>query len=147
MIWTKVMNEELGDLLLVQKVRFRQVAQHFGCTKNAAIGAAHRIGIMVGKKGGGGAGGRPKKDKAEQKARKKLLDARRRALVKSERRAPQVKADAARIGQFRLWDLEPGMCKWPFGERDYSFCGAKTVEGGSYCLEHFLRSVDQRPRK
>lgn len=36
----------------------------------------------------------------------------------------------------KLLDLEPGMCRYPFGESDFTFCGHKQTAGSSYCFEH-----------
>jgi GcrA cell cycle regulator len=41
----------------------------------------------------------------------------------------------------RLIELEPGQCKWPYGDPhtdDFYFCGAIAVEGHPYCPAHLL---------
>lgn len=39
-------------------------------------------------------------------------------------------------------DLEPGRCRWPFGdEPPFLFCGHPSTTGSSYCLPHFCRSI------
>ncbi|MDR0484072.1 MAG: GcrA family cell cycle regulator [Alphaproteobacteria bacterium] len=40
------------------------------------------------------------------------------------------------IGKYKLSDIEFNMCVWPFGEEEFTFCGAKTIAGKSYCQEH-----------
>jgi hypothetical protein len=35
-----------------------------------------------------------------------------------------------------LIDLEPGDCRYPFGDGPIVFCGSNAVAGSSYCLPH-----------
>jgi hypothetical protein len=35
-----------------------------------------------------------------------------------------------------LLDLEPGDCRYPFGDGPIVFCGSNAVAGSSYCLPH-----------
>lgn len=37
---------------------------------------------------------------------------------------------------YKLKDLEHDMCRYPFGEKDYTFCGARVKSGSAYCEEH-----------
>lgn len=39
-----------------------------------------------------------------------------------------------------LLELEPSDCRWPYGDRDISFCGHGKMEGSSYCQAHFALS-------
>lgn len=36
-----------------------------------------------------------------------------------------------------LIELGPDDCRYPFGDRDFVFCGHRQMEGSSYCPEHF----------
>ena len=48
-----------------------------------------------------------------------------------------------------LLDLKPDMCRWPYGDGPYTFCGCKTKEGSSYCEFHHKMSrqpIVRRPR-
>lgn len=40
-----------------------------------------------------------------------------------------------------LVDLEPGDCRWPYGEGPYFFCAHPTFGGSSYCGPHFYLSM------
>lgn len=45
--------------------------------------------------------------------------------------------DPAKIGTYRITELEPGQCRYPFGEGPFTFCGAPQCgEETSYCAEH-----------
>lgn len=42
-------------------------------------------------------------------------------------------------GGVTIFDLEPGMCRWPVGDPkadEFRFCGANAVSGRSYCCRH-----------
>lgn len=39
-------------------------------------------------------------------------------------------------GGIALDDLEPGMCRWPFGQGPYTFCGCRAIPKQSYCPTH-----------
>lgn len=46
-----------------------------------------------------------------------------------------------------LIDLAPGDCRYPYGDRDYAFCGHPKMGGSSYCEAHFhLTRGFWRPR-
>ena len=36
----------------------------------------------------------------------------------------------------RCVDLEPGHCRWPYGEADITFCGHERLPGQPYCQPH-----------
>lgn len=40
-----------------------------------------------------------------------------------------------------LIDLEPGDCRYPYGNSDFTFCGHLQVEGSPYCLDHLALCV------
>jgi GcrA cell cycle regulator len=40
-----------------------------------------------------------------------------------------------------LLDLEPGNCRWPFGNGPFLFCGHPSMEGSKYCTPHFYLSI------
>lgn len=42
-----------------------------------------------------------------------------------------------------LLDLEPHHCRYPFGERDFTFCGHPKADGKSYCRDHAELVVGQ----
>lgn len=39
-----------------------------------------------------------------------------------------------------LIDLEPGDCRWPYGDGPYVFCGCQKISAGPYCYAHDLQS-------
>lgn len=43
-----------------------------------------------------------------------------------------------------LLDLKPNDCRYPYGDRDITFCGHPKQEGFSYCTPH--RFLTSRPR-
>ncbi len=46
-----------------------------------------------------------------------------------------------------LIDLEPGGCRYPYGDGPFTFCGHPKQDGSSYCTPHFhLCREESRPR-
>lgn len=39
-----------------------------------------------------------------------------------------------------LEDLGPGMCRWPFGNGPFQFCGCPAAPGKSYCETHHAKA-------
>lgn len=39
-----------------------------------------------------------------------------------------------------LVDLQPHQCRWPFGDKNFKFCGMPKHPGSPYCLNHKLLS-------
>lgn len=38
-------------------------------------------------------------------------------------------------------DVGPRHCRWPYGHKDYTFCGHEVAENGPYCPYHHTRSL------
>lgn len=53
--------------------------------------------------------------------------------------------------QIDIWDLRPGMCRWPHGDPDapgFGFCGHPVKDtGGSYCPHHHARAYTGAPER
>ena len=39
---------------------------------------------------------------------------------------------------YKLEDLKPNQCRYPKGDKNFTFCG-KEIHKGSYCEEHYIR--------
>ncbi|MDR2007921.1 MAG: GcrA family cell cycle regulator [Alphaproteobacteria bacterium] len=48
----------------------------------------------------------------------------------------QLQSKNSKLGKYKLADIEFNMCVWPYGEDNFTFCGAKTSAGKSYCEGH-----------
>lgn len=44
--------------------------------------------------------------------------------------------DEPRLGPLHLVDLGPNDCKYPFGDRDFTFCAKRQQDDSPYCPEH-----------
>jgi GcrA cell cycle regulator len=90
-----------------------RIGEELGVGKNAVVGKAHRLGL-------------PKRPSPIQ----------RRAEEAEQKKAPAPKQQSKGI---TIFDLGPGMCRWPFGDPgddDFHFCGKKIVPSKPYCDEH-----------
>jgi GcrA cell cycle regulator len=99
--------------------------------KNSVIGKLHRLGLYKG----------PRR-KVELKPTPPKIKPQPQLVVV----APLVgsKYDPpihiAREDGISFFDLEPHHCRWPFGDRDYWFCGKPHMENSSYCEYHYKRA-------
>jgi GcrA cell cycle regulator len=96
-------------------------------TRNAVIGRLQRLGVKLGHKRSG-----PRKlrirAKQQPMLQRKLVNIR----VNSSEPIPEGKID--------LIDLKQHHCRWPYGIKDFKFCGLKKHPRSSYCPEHFWLS-------
>jgi GcrA cell cycle regulator len=51
-------------------------------------------------------------------------------------KAEPVSANTAPIGTKSLLDLAPDECRFPFGDKPFTFCGCRAVTGLPYCVGH-----------
>lgn len=134
----------------------RQIAQNlggFGHTfdggRNAVIGKLHRLGLMRSPETNAQRLGRIGK---RRRAYRAAATATRAQLIAKPVVAPQATpATPATIATPRplvaevalvasVLDLEDSHCRWPVGDPLAGFCGAVSVNGGSYCAGHSARA-------
>lgn len=97
-----------------------------GISRNAIVGVGFRHGITF---HGGPGGGRPA-GSGVPLARKPAVD-------------PTTPVQTVpRMVTFD--DLQHGECRYPFGNRDFTFCALPVLEGGSYCRQHM--TITRQPR-
>lgn len=118
--WTEEMDTKLRELMANERLTLRDVAAHFGKTRNAISARASHLGIPP-----RGRKGRPVTRDSLKIASEKV----------EELRAEPVDDEECADG-VGLMDLEPFMCRWPIGGsgRHTRFCGAGTIR--PYCDGH-----------
>jgi GcrA cell cycle regulator len=129
------------------------IANDLGCTRNAVIGKAHRLGL-------------PSRDttvRDEYKKRKRIQRKRKEALAPAPvipvslsheplDIRPVVNVEEKRAG-VSLLDLKENMCRWPIGdprEDDFHFCGCpiKPENGRKpYCEKHAKIAYTYVPKR
>jgi GcrA cell cycle regulator len=126
------------------------IARMFGVTRNSVIGRLHRAGLLR-------TGSRPRRERAPQmprapRARRESkvsfgVSSRRTAPGWSGSLTPAVLAlpDPAYADCVTFEQLKHGRCHWPLGEPT-KFCGRQSCEigHGSYCEQHYARSIARR---
>lgn len=92
-----------------------ELAKALGRTKNSVIGKASRMGISG-------------------------VDKHRQVVTRNEPIDPTPIKYQKRPDRtlFKLEDLKPNQCHYPYGVDDKEFCGLKR-EHGAYCEEHYKR--------
>ena len=116
------------------KIPTRLIGQRLGCSKNAVIGKAMRLGFpKLGKR---------KATPERRCAVPNVGPAPRLAPVVEKARSVKP-PQAAKAGSFSsgktktipFMSLRYGVCKWPLGDSPFRFCGAKSKDS-SYCAHH-----------
>ncbi len=113
----------------------RQIAMALGTkTRNAVIGKMMRLGIKLGNPvttNGGRTFKLPRRRKEKINGSFLSLPTRKFSLGKIE-----IKREAG----VEFKDLTSQQCHWPFGDRDFYFCGRPKSNGSSYCVHHEYKS-------
>lgn len=130
MSWT---DERISDLIRLWDAGHSAsyIGKVLGVSKNAVIGKAHRLKLPP----------RPSPIRRTPGPRAP----RPAPLVK---RQPKVRPTRPAFRPSRPRD-GAASCLWPIGdpgEPEFHFCGAETVPGKPYCLEHCARAYVTRPR-
>ena len=124
------------------------VAAALGVSRNAVLGKVHRLGLM------GTKPRRAPKSPEELVAARKLRAARSNDTRLGRRRearlanpipakpARPLVCEAVEPRHVDLLDLEPGDCRWAYGEGPYTFCATPKFHG-SYCATHYFASIGQ----
>lgn len=120
------------------------IAERIGKSRNAVIGKVHRLrgkGTRIRTK--------PSRMVQHERPRPKPIPPKRKAPVSLMTKPLQPPRPVIQC-PCRLIDLEPGQCKWPYGnphEDDFYFCGAVADGGNPYCLVHMRIAHHVDPRQ
>jgi len=119
-----------GDLYLSATGIAEALSREFNVTltRNAVIGRSHRMRLPV-------RGGPPGRKRKQTEAKPKMVKIRPR--VDAPIPPPEAKRAA---GALTIQQLGYGDCRWILEPIEafppYTYCGAETAEGRSYCPEH-----------
>ncbi len=111
-------------------------------SRNAAIGRANRLGLKS---------RCPKSGGLHAKSRPVRLETRVAAKPQPAIRQFACDETGLRIADvvprhLNLLELGLEHCHWPYGDRDYTFCGCEAFDGGPYCEPHAALSISERNR-
>jgi GcrA cell cycle regulator len=101
-------------------------------TRNAAIGRAQRMGLCSVRPRDTVRSRRPPPPPRPKPEPKVALPPRPRREI-LELRCAEVEP-----GHFSILDLGSDQCRYPYGDRNYTFCGHVAYPGSSYCEAHLL---------
>lgn len=124
-------------------VSAKKIAVQLGCTRNAVIGRAARMGLDR-LRTGARLGVKHERPRVARHPNNNFLarNIRKRAATPLGDDLPPQRIDdlATPVEQRKsLLELTSGTCKWPVGnpgEPGFFFCGAKTEDGKPYCSGH-----------
>lgn len=157
--WT---DQRVIDLVqfLGKGLTYSEIAGRIGCgvTRCAVSGKINRLGLVsYSNNHGGGTRRTPEEIEITKQLQNERRRARRRALCFISGTGPTMRVDIPRPARpthceeitprhLTLLELEPHHCRWPYGNKPYTFCGLDQYEGSSYCLYHCLansRSINR----
>jgi GcrA cell cycle regulator len=138
--WTEEQIERLRRLWL-QGFSAARIAMRLnnGHSRNSVIGIIHRRGFN----------GRPPKPRVIKRDRTIKPRVKRERtitlapLVPVRSAPPPPPPPPAPENGLRLTELTEGCCHWPYGDRDFRFCGAPAVNG-VYCAAHLAVAHPQK---
>lgn len=140
MIWPEDRIETLRELaasgLSAAKIADAMTAKYGErYTKNSIIGKVHRERIVL--------QGTFRDGLKVVQAKRRLAERTNERASKKPRPLPVVAPPALEIVPevtVSFEDLGPGMCRWPFGNGPYQFCGCAAAPGKSYCETHHAKA-------
>lgn len=128
-----------------------QIAVDMGnsLTRNAIIGRVHRLGLPLRGQVRGAAHPKTNVQRVRAARRKtevvKIVRANKngdlRLFVSPTLELAELRCVEVLPRNISLADLEPGDCRYPYGDGPFTFCGHSGMEGISYCGPHFALSV------
>jgi len=144
MSWTQEREEKLKELWKIGHTASQIAIQLGNTTRNAVIGKAHRLNLQSRATSGRSSIKTNKENKVqnEEKSKKLGRKARFKALLLDknfEQENPK-----------KLEDLTDETCRWPIGhppEKNFYFCGRKSLEKFPYCKLHVLYAFQPKNAK
>jgi GcrA cell cycle regulator len=124
-----------------------RLAQDLGCTRNAVIGKARRLGTVLGKPDGRSIEQRREQRLAYQRERYYRLRAMQNFVVR-QRKPKLLPTGVQAPKNLALFELRGCVCHWPVTpDRPFLFCGHETQPGKSYCPGHAKLALDPDQRR
>lgn len=110
-------------------------------SRNAVVGRLHRMGLTSENKACDPTNRLPREPR-KYKPRLRIVSAngnsnRQRIIVVPDAEQFQCRAVDVIPRNLTLLELEPGDCRYPYGDSEFTFCGHPHMEGSSYCGPHF----------
>ena len=136
MIWTEERTAELARLY-ADDYSASLIADALGnISRQAVIAKIHRMGLPR-----RGVGRHPTKELTADGQRTSMPRALRRVVPRPSPPPPVINISLRCVEieprHLSLLDLEPGDCRYPYGDEAITFCGHPKMEKTSYCVPHF----------
>jgi GcrA cell cycle regulator len=115
-----------------------------GVSRNAVIGKAHRLNLSAKIKTRVASSNQGFENSKENK------NIRQKRGRKSRFSSIMIEKDFEPENPKQLEELDESLCKWPIGhpdEKDFYFCGRKSLKDFSYCKLHLLYAYQPKGKK
>lgn len=134
-VWTEERNTLLGELWATGMSCAKIAAKMGGCTRNAVIGKAHRLGLEA------------RVSPIKNISSGRTFERRRRAKARVDVLTvipPMFNDELPKAVNLPIvGEQGADACQWPHGDpgaSNFGFCGAKPATGRPYCAEHVERA-------
>ena len=142
MSWTPERENKLKELWKKGHTASQIAKLMGGATRNAVIGKAHRLNLQARAVSKKSALTAKTENNVEIKQEKLSRKARFKSLLLDKNFEPE--------NPKKLEELTDATCRWPIGhpyEKDFYFCGRKSLEKFSYCKLHMLYAFQPKNAK
>ena len=130
-----------------------EIGERLGVTRNAVIGKMNRLGLVAppgSQAEGARKGAKARVKKFNYRFEKTPASLKRPGKLPPEPPKPLLMPPARATGaQEALRKLRIHDCRWPIGDPrsdNFRFCGARKYPGSSYCVHHFIASINPYPK-
>jgi GcrA cell cycle regulator len=143
--------------MIAENYPARVIAERLGTSRNAVLGKTHRMGISAPIKPKSSNVSKPRKPRAKREQKQprvfrevvRIVSANISGGLRLIRtvEAEQYKLRCVEIvpRNVSLIDLEPGDCRYPYGDETVTFCGHPKQADSSYCTPHHFLCCE-KPR-
>lgn len=147
--WTDEQVERLRALH-ARSLSCAMMADEMGCgfSRNAIIGKLHRLGLSSSRSTVHKDGNAGRKRSSRKPGNRKTIrivkangnSGQFRVMESAETDLQELRCVEVIPRNVSLLDLEPGQCRYPYGDSNFTFCGHPIAEGYSYCAPHAVLS-------
>ena len=124
----------------------KEIADVMGCTRNTIIGKCRRMGLRLKPHKNGTTPKPTGPSTKERNTVEKILKQKVEKIAMTRMMNQPVVPEplpAERQGEYTLLELGHNDCRWPSGDKDFTFCGMPIQPGFPYCAHHTKKAYQK----